>query len=89
MAACGEEPPSCQQAMTHYYGAQCVFRDGNTGADIPRDEMIVACHGVAAEIPGRCQDVFDDWLICVGSVEGQTDAGCDCSREFQALLACP
>lgn len=84
----GEDVPSCQQAMTHYYGAACVYRDATSGEDIPSSEMILTCRQILAEIPDACQSEMDDWLICNGSVAGQTDEGCDCSAELDTLVIC-
>jgi hypothetical protein len=89
LAGCGgEEPPSCVQAMASYYGAQCVFIDGNTGNQIGQQQMAATCQEVAADIDGICDDQFADWLFCLDDAQGPTDAGCDCSSEFQALLVC-
>lgn len=88
LAACESDPPSCQQAMTHYYGAQCTFINANTNMVLTQNEAFSTCTQVNAAVPDRCRGEFETWLECLNSVVGKTDVGCDCSQEQDALFAC-
>ena len=83
-----EEVPSCQQAMSHYYGAQCTYVNSETGHVYSQSEFTSACREILVEIPDACQDAMDEWLICNNNVEGPTVDKCDCSQEFDELLIC-
>lgn len=85
----GDEPPSCQQAFTHYYSAGCTYYDLNTGQPIAVGTMIANCQSAAASA-GRCLDELNDWLYCNDSVPtpSTTNAQCDCSQEFMAAITC-
>jgi hypothetical protein len=94
LAACGgsgdDEPPSCQQAFTHYYQAGCRYFELATGAEIPLGDMIDSCRGILADAPETCVDDVEDWLFCLDDVPSNstTDAQCDCSQEQESLLTC-
>ncbi len=94
VAACGgdDEPvPTCQQSLTHFYGAGCVYRDLQSGQDIPRDTAIANCLNAASMIPNdRCRAAFDDYLICNASVPepSSTNADCDCSAAIMDIATC-
>ena len=90
MTACGEDPPSCQQAVTHYYSVGCSFFDLTTNPPTPysQNEAITSCKQVNVAVPEQCRDLFDDFMFCMDSAAGQTSAGCDCSQEQDALFAC-
>jgi hypothetical protein len=85
----GEDPPSCQQAMTSYYGAGCAFF-GQDGSETPQNQALQSCVEIAVDNAPGCQDEFDDWLFCLDRVPGPppTNAGCDCSQEIMALITC-
>jgi hypothetical protein len=78
----GEDPPSCQQAIGHYYSAGCTYVD--------QGQVVTACQQTAAGASDSCQDDLDVWLVCNNSVpEGASmNSQCDCSEEFMALLRC-
>lgn len=89
MALCGcggvsDEPPSCQQAVTHYYSVGCTFI-GTTGAPTPQQDAINACQQININVPDNCRSLFDDWKFCV---ESAGPPGCDCTSESDALFAC-
>jgi hypothetical protein len=92
LVACGgdDPPPSCQQAMTHYYDAGCLFYDLQTGQPIPVNERISFCHQVKAAAPMSCEDDVADWLFCLEGVPSpaSSNADCDCTQEQDALLTC-
>lgn len=91
VAGCAEDPPpSCQQAIGHYYQAGCSYYDLNSGAPIAAATMIANCQGAAAEAPAQCQDELDEWLVCNNEVpdHSTTNAQCDCSQALMSLLAC-
>lgn len=81
----GPPPPSCQQAVGHYYGAGCVFVDGTTGQVIPPGQFTADCQTEAANAPSACLDEFDDFLICINKA---TSTACDCSRYQMDYLTC-
>jgi hypothetical protein len=79
------DPPSCQQALTHYYDAGCSYRNLQTGDRISPSEMIALCQGIAANASEACEDRLDDWLVCNNEA---TANSCDCSTSQMALLTC-
>lgn len=85
--ACGGDPPSCQDAMTSYYGAGCTLVDLQTNTPTPLNEAILGCKDINANIPERCRPEFDDLLDCFSSVDNDTQCG-TCSQEQDALQAC-
>lgn len=86
LAACGSDPPpSCSQALTHYYQAGCEYRNLTTGAQIPVGDMIYTCQGIAANAPDHCQGALDAWLVCL---DASAAPDCDCSVEQMAVLRC-
>lgn len=92
LAACGgEEAPSCQQAIDHFYGAGCTFYDTSTTPPTatPQGTALNLCSQINVQIPERCRGEFDDWKFCLDSVAGGTNESCaSCSQEMDALFAC-
>jgi major membrane immunogen (membrane-anchored lipoprotein) len=87
LAACGsEDPPSCQQAVATYYGADCRATDAD--GELSEAELRGACQQAVATAPSSCLDELDDFLFCLDSAESGNDASCDCSREYDSLLRC-
>jgi hypothetical protein len=85
--ACGGDPPSCQDAMTSYYGAGCTFVDLQTNTPYTLNESILSCKQVNSAVPDQCRDKFDDYLFCLDGVAN--DSQCvDCAQEQDALGAC-
>jgi hypothetical protein len=94
-AACGgddgdDQPPSCQQAFTHYYESGCRYFELATGAEIPLGEMIDSCRDILSTAPATCEDDVENWLFCLDDVPSNstTNAQCDCSQEQESLLTC-
>lgn len=88
LAACGgEDVPSCQEAVTHFYDVGCTFVNLQTNQPYSLNESILSCKDVNAAVPDRCQSFFDDYLLCLDSV--QSDAACaNCADEQDALFGC-
>jgi hypothetical protein len=91
LVACGgEDVPSCQQAVSHYYGAGCVLLATN-GQPYPEIEIVNSCKELLATSPSRaCDEALEDLRICFGSVPSPAsgNADCDCTREQDAILTC-
>lgn len=92
VAACGsdDKPPSCQQALAHFYGAGCMYTNAQTGAVISQMEATSDCQTNAANLSSACLDELDAWLVCNNSVPSpaHSAADCDCSQELMALITC-
>lgn len=92
VGACGEDAPSCNQAVTHYYAQGCAAVDlTNGGAIVPKETMIVGCLNLVASAPRSCDAELDDFLICLGTVEESptpVSSQCDCTSEQEELLRC-
>lgn len=89
--ACGgDDPPSCDEAITHYYDSGCTFVNGDTGRPTTQQEARSACDEIDALVPDRCRGEFESWLSCVNSTpeEAANNADCNCSSETQALVDC-
>ncbi|MEO7735579.1 MAG: hypothetical protein ABIY55_31785 [Kofleriaceae bacterium] len=88
MAACSSDsaPPSCQQAISHYYAAGCRFVNLETGAEQSQSQAIAGCQSASSETPDRCDDEVDDWLRCIDSTSAAQQ--CDCSQEQMSILRC-
>lgn len=93
--ACGgsdSKPPSCQQALDHYYAAGCTYVDETTNppTPIPEGQIVTFCQNAAIQAPKTCQDELDTWLVCNDAVPARasSNADCDCSVEYMALLRC-
>jgi hypothetical protein len=82
IVGCGE-PPSCQQAVSHYYGAGCTFANVNTGQATTQQQAISACSTINAAVQESCRSKFESWLECIASAPP-----CDCTKESDALFAC-
>lgn len=94
-AACGSDdpPPSCQQAMTHYYDSGCTLVDLSQSppTPVPVNQVIVECNGLSSHLPSTCTDEFNAWVSCFSDVpsgSGPTSAQCDCSQEQATLSRC-
>lgn len=90
LVGCGEEPPSCQQAVSHYYGAGCELRDSN-GRPFTEGEIVASCkQSIAASTSSDCDAALEDLRFCFDSVPSpaMTNADCDCSVEQDAVLTC-
>ncbi len=87
---CNEEVPSCQQAVTHYYGAGCKLVNLSTGAAYTQNEIIADCKNTIATFPARCETALEDLRFCFDSVPSpaSTNADCDCSQEQDAVGTC-
>lgn len=94
IAGCSSDskPPSCQQALAHYYGAGCSYFDASREPPpaIPQSAMLNFCQTAAVQAPESCQDELDVWLECNAAVPDQatSNADCDCSADYMALLRC-
>jgi len=91
LVGCFEEPPSCQQAVTHYYDAGCKLVDLSTGVDIPSSTVLSECKALLATAPNStCESALEDLRSCWGGVTSpaHNNADCDCSPEQDALLTC-
>jgi hypothetical protein len=93
LIGCGssDPPPSCQQAMTHFYGAGCSYFDSTTSPPTPiaQSTMINFCQTAAVNISPTCRDELDGWLACNDQVpDHATNADCDCSSSYMVLLEC-
>ena len=92
IVGCGGDPPSCQQELDHYYAAGCSYYDSRTTPPtaISQSQMIVFCQTAATQIPANCRGALDGWLECDAAVNDRatTNADCDCSGEYMALLEC-
>ena len=92
--ACSSDdpPPSCQQALTHYYAAGCAYIDTSVSPPtaLSQTQMITLCQNATAEAPKSCRNEIDAWLVCNNEVPtpSTTNDQCDCSTEFMALLRC-
>lgn len=90
--ACGgEDVPSCQQAVSHYYGAGCllVMQNGQPYAEL---DIVADCKArIAASTGDACDNALDDLRLCFGGVvsPAHSDVDCDCTAEQDALvMAC-
>lgn len=92
LALCSDPPPSCQQALTHYYASGCSYFDITTNPPTPiaQTQEINTCQNIATAVPPQCRDELDAWLICNEHVpdHATTNIDCDCSAEYMALLEC-
>lgn len=93
MTACGSDdpPPSCQDAITHFYAVGCKFIDTSTNppTETPEGTALNSCSQINAVVPDNCRDLFDDWKFCLVENAGGNDANCgSCSQEADALFAC-
>jgi hypothetical protein len=89
-AACGgDDLPSCQQAFGSFYGAGCALYDISTNppGQYSQTQATAICQQINIDVPERCRDRYEDWLICIDSIA--TMSQCEtCSQEMDALFAC-
>jgi hypothetical protein len=92
LTGCAEDPPSCQQAMTHFYSSGCYFLDVRVmpPVRISQNDAYLSCQDINRSVPDRCEAYFEDWLFCLDSrPPGSGDAVCgECSQEQDALIGC-
>jgi hypothetical protein len=88
--ACGgEDVPSCQQAVSHYYAAGCVLVMTN-GQNYAELDIVADCKArIAASTGDACDNALDDLRVCFGNVTSpaKSNADCDCSAEQDALVS--
>lgn len=89
VSCASDPPPSCSQAVGHYYDvAGCTFV-GTNGTRTSKAEAGTTCFNIATAVPSQCQDKFDAWLFCVDDTPAQaTTPQCDCSQSYQELITC-
>lgn len=86
--ACGDDPPpSCQEAIGHFYGVGCAFINLMTNQPYTMNESLQSCKDINATVPDRCQSYFDDFMTCLNEVESSSKCA-DCARAQDALLGC-
>ena len=91
IASCGgDDPPTCKDSLTHYYGSGCVYSDGTTGMQLSLDDVIRRCQNELSRAALDCRDEWGDFLVCNNEVpaRAKTNAECDCSPEQDAYLTC-
>jgi hypothetical protein len=90
VAACGgDDPPSCQQAITHYYTSGCAFFNTSAGRATTEQEALSACSDINTAVPDQCRGEFESWLSCIHDTpDNASGAQCDCTQESDALFAC-
>lgn len=92
LSACGgEDVPSCQQAVTHYYEAGCTLVNLQTNQPFSAADVITDCKQLLATSPSSaCDGALEDLRVCFGNVKSpaSTDADCDCTAEQDAILTC-
>jgi hypothetical protein len=92
LMACGggEDVPSCQEAVTHYYDSGCAFFDLETGDQISAGQAVSDCRFVLANAPPSCENDVEDLIVCLDSVpsDSTTNEDCDCASEQESLLTC-
>jgi hypothetical protein len=87
-AGCEGEPPSCQQAIAHFYGEGCAFFS-TSGVETSQNGALEACLEISVDNAPGCDDELGDWLICLHNVERPPNAqSCDCSQDLMALITC-
>ncbi len=88
--ACGgdDAPPSCFDAVSHYYNSGCYYFYLDTGDVVPSSTLVQDCRDIRLIDGSSCQGAVDDWLICLGDVPSNstTDADCNCSAPQERML---
>lgn len=91
VAACSSssDAPSCQEAIGHYYSAGCSYFD-TSGSPIAQGTIEGQCVQAASSAPSECISKLNAWLECNDSVPdgATTNAQCDCSQTFMAVVEC-
>ncbi len=82
-AGCAE-PPSCQQAMEHYYSEGCSFFNFSTNQETSRSQAIAGCYNFNVYTSDDCRDELEDWFQCLADVS----SSCDCTRESDKYFSC-
>lgn len=92
LVACGggEEAPTCQEAIGHFYGAGCALFDTNGQ---PFSELVILedCkRSLAIADDTSCEDEFADYRACLASVPspGNAQSCSSCAAEQEALFTC-
>lgn len=81
--------PTCSEAADNYYGEGCVFLDGATGEEFTESGWRGICRDALVATPEDCEGEFDDWLVCLGEIEGGTNSMCQsCDREQEDWARC-
>lgn len=94
LGACGgsDAPPTCQDALTHYYSSGCDLYDLSPGSAVAFSEAtaITDCVNLVETEPSECLGGVNDLIACFGSVpEPSTqNSQCDCSVEQTAVQEC-
>lgn len=91
LVACGgEDAPSCQQAIGHFYEAGCRLFELAGGRELPQAEAQGRCQDLLVSAPKSCLDELADLRSCWGGVRSPatSNADCDCSSEQDTLLTC-
>lgn len=85
----GEDAPSCQDSVGHFYGAGCAFFDAQ-GTPATELEAVQACKDLLGGLPDRCLDELEDLRFCLAGIPSPaSDADCGgCSAEQDAIISC-
>ena len=88
-AGCSDGP-SCSQAVTYFYTAGCMFRDGS-GVVIDQDTEIAQCQAQGSQLAGNstCQSDFQAYLSCIDGIEpvASDPTACNSCYMQQATVA--
>jgi hypothetical protein len=82
----GDDVPSCQESVSHFYSVGCALFDTN-GQPFPELEVVQNCKELRAAAPDQCIDELDDLQSCFGGVANNTQCA-SCSDEQDAILTC-
>ncbi len=82
--ACGNDTPSCAEAINNYYDQDCAISAG--GVPASRGEALSACRDWKADAEDcGCGDDYRAALTCLAGVDG----GCaSCNAELGSLGGC-
>ena len=88
---CGNDAPSCAEAMDRFHDNGCTFVNGNND-EIPRQESIQSCeatHSSMKEAKSLCVRQMEAFLECLGSTPASGDDRCGrCQDHLTAMVNC-
>jgi hypothetical protein len=88
MAACGGDPvPTCQQAVSNFYGVGCEVLDPFNNTPLSFDESLAECMTAIDVFPDQCHDELNEFLFCLDGVS-TTNQCASCRDEQDAASDC-
>ncbi len=91
LAACADDPETCESAMPQFYAAGCEARaEPYRNMPVDEDTAIEQCVSASRGVSDACAAAWQSYVDCYANEQGIADFGCDVCREliYRDWVAC-